>query len=338
MFFITVILVISSLVFVIRGNRFSLFTKERTYLLKALLPYIIFIYHSHLFDWDFKITGPFVVSIFYFMSGYGLETKRIIGEARSINYSFFINALRKLLSPLFIPIIVFLLLRLYNTSFSVVLDEDVRKYQLILPFTWFVVTLVILYLFFYASVVISNRIKSKRNICLVIITIEVLLFNIIGRFIGVPGYAHVTTTAFIAGFLYKRYENDIMNLYNKGVKMLTVISSIVIILLVVYIQSQVFGNIDRPLTAFVWPICFMLLYAVIPTFSQQSGFGKVITYLSSISYELYICQSIAFILLGAKSQYHTVVYIILLFILCTIVASVCKYIASKIFFLKSSKS
>jgi hypothetical protein len=82
MYFITIILVIASLYLVIRGNRFSLFTKERTYLLKALLPYIIFIYHSHLFDWDFKITGPFVVSIFYFMSGYGLETKRILGGGK----------------------------------------------------------------------------------------------------------------------------------------------------------------------------------------------------------------------------------------------------------------
>jgi peptidoglycan/LPS O-acetylase OafA/YrhL len=117
--------------------------------------------------------------------------------------------------------------------------------------------------------------------------------------------------------------------------MLTVISSIVIILLVVYIQSQVFGNIDRPLTAFVWPICFMLLYAVIPACRQSSSFGRVIIYLSSISYELYICQSIAFILLGEKGLYHPVVYIILLFMLCTIVASVCKSLTNRIIMLSS---
>lgn len=84
-----------------------------------------------------------------------------------------------------------------------VLDEDIKKYQLILPYTWFVVTLILLYIFFYVSVVISNKIKSKRNICLVFIVIEILLFNLLGRYVGVPGYAHVTTTAFVAGILYK---------------------------------------------------------------------------------------------------------------------------------------
>lgn len=329
MYFITTILVISSLLFVARGNSFYSFTKERTYLLKALLPYIIFTYHTYLFDWFFRLAGPFVVSIFFFMSGYGLETKRTNGGG--ISDKFLVKSLRKLLTPLIIPIIIFLFIRLYDVSFCVVLDEDIRKFQLVLPYTWFVVTLIILYIFFYASVVISNKIKYRRNLCFACIVIEILLFNFFGRYVGVPGYAHVTTTAFIAGILYQNYENDIMKIYNRRVKELTIISTIVMILLAVYIQAQVLGNIDRPLTAFVWPICFMLLYAVIPTCRQSSRFGKVITYLSSISYELYICQSIAFLILGEKSQYHPMLYVVFLLILCTLVASICKTLTERFF-------
>ena len=334
MYFITTILVISSLLFIARGNGFYSFTKERTCLLKAILPYMLFIYHSHLFDWDFHITGPYVVSIFFFMSGYGLETKRINGGCISDDY--LVKSLRKLLVPLIFPIMVFLFIRLSNVSFSTVLNDDIRKYQIILPFTWFVVTLIILYAFFYASVVISNKIKSKTNLCFVFIIIEILLFNLFGRYVGVPGYAHVTTTAFIAGIIYKSYENDIMSIYNRRVKILTIISSIVMILLTVYIQARVLGNNDRPLTAFVWPICFMLLYAVIPAYNPKSSFGRLVTFLSSISYELYICQSIPFLILGAKSQYNPIVYIILLFILCTFVASISKSLTDK-FFVRISK-
>lgn len=128
---------------------------------------------------------------------------------------------------------------------------------------------------------------------------------------------------------YINYENDIMDIYNRRVKVLTIIFSIVMILLAVYIQARFLGNNDRPLTAFLWPICFMLLYAVIPVYKQSSSFGRVVFFLSSISYELYVCQAIAFLLLGEKSQYHPVIYLFCLFILCTIVAYACKYLTNR---------
>lgn len=338
MFFIAIILVISSLLFVSRGNSYSLFTKDRTYLIKALLPYMIFVYHSHLYDWDFKLAGAFVVAIFFFMSGYGLETKRIMGGAKSIDSRFLVKALRKLIIPLFVPITFFLILRLFSVPFSVILEENFRKYQLILPYTWFVVTLIILYFFFYIAVAISKRIESKVNIFLYSIIVEIILFNLFGRFIGVPGYAHVTTTAFIAGILYKNYEKGIVNRCNRNALNSTIILSTVLLLLTAYIHAFVFGHIDRPLTSFIWSVGFMLLYAIIPTCRQSSRFGKVITYLSSISYELYICQSIAFLILGVKSQYHPILYIILLFITCTFVASICKTLTDKIFALEKRKN
>jgi peptidoglycan/LPS O-acetylase OafA/YrhL len=291
---------------------------------------MIFVYHSHLYDWDFHLVGAFVVAIFFFMSGYGLETKRTMG-AEFINKSFLLNALKKLLLPLLVPIIVYLFLRLSNTSFEVIIDEDIKKYQIILPFTWFVVTLIILYLFFYIAVAISKRIESKVNIFIYSIILEIILFNLLGRFIGVPGYASVTTTAFIAGILYKNYEKGIVNGCNRHALGFTIILSTVMLLLTVYIQAHVFGNFDRPLTAFVWSLCFMVLYAVIPAYNPSSWFGGFVSFLASISYELYICQSIVFVLLGEKNQYYPIVYLLSLFFLCTVVAFGCRYLTGKIF-------
>lgn len=331
MYFILGVLIITVLISVLQGNKFSLFTKERTYLLKAFLPYMIFVYHSHLFDWDFRFVGPYVVAVFFFMSGYGLETKRIMGGAEFINKSFLLSALKKLLTPLIVPIIAYLLIRLSNTSFKVVIDEDIKKYQVILPYTWFVVTLFLLYIFFYISVTVSKRIESKINIYLYSVIIGVLLFNFVGRLVGVPGFAHVTTTAFVAGILYRNYEMTLMKRYNRNINVFTFISSVIMVLLTIYIQSYIFGNNDRPLTAFVWPICFMLLYAVIPAYNPSSRFGGIVTFLASISYELYICQSIPFLILGEKNQYPPIVYILSLFFLCTVVAFGCKYLTDKIF-------
>lgn len=174
MYFIAFISVILSLLFVARGNGPLLFTKDRTYLLKAILPYMIFVHHSHFFDGDFYYVGAFVVALFFFMSGYGLEAKRITGGAQFLNNSFLVNALRKLITPLIFPVIVFLLLKLYCNPFSAVFDGYIRKYQLILPYTWFVVTLIFLYVLFFCSVKITSKFNNKKSFFFVLIVIAVL--------------------------------------------------------------------------------------------------------------------------------------------------------------------
>lgn len=327
MYFIITFLIISSLLFVARGSSFSLFTKERTGLLKALLPYIIFIHHSHLYDREFSLAGVvYVVALFFFISGYGLETKR--KRNLLLKKDFLIKALQKLLIPLIVPIIIYICLRLYNDSFRAIYEGDIKEFQLILPFTWYVVTLIILYVFFYVSVAMS---KGKAILYFSLIVIEILLFNLIGRFIGIPALAHILTTGFIAGILYKNIEKNIVIKCNKNAIIHAFMLSVVMVLITMWIKENPLNNKDIPFIAFVWPTLFIMLYAVVPVCKQDSVIGKVINSISSRSYELYICQSIPFLILGAKNQYPPVVYLLCLFFLCTVVAFGCKYLTGKIF-------
>lgn len=97
-----------------------------------------------------------------------------------------------------------------------------------------------------------------------------------------------------------------------------------------YIKGDIFAHsrniMDRPFTAFVYPILFMSLYSIIPPIKN-----KVIMYLSSISYELYVCQSIAFFLLGDKHSYSPMEYLLSSFVMCTVVASVFDFLTKKFF-------
>lgn len=328
MYFIISVLIVAALLSALQGNKFSLFAKERTGLLKAHLPYWIFVHHTHLFEGDFRPIGLYVVAIFFFISGYGLETKR--KRTAIIEKDFLIKALQKLVIPLIVPIIIYLCLRLYvyDDSLSTIYEEDIKKYQLILPYTWYCCTLFILYVFFYVSVVMS---QGKTKLYFSLIVIEILLLNLIGRFIGMPGTAHITTTAFIAGVLFKNTEENIVRVCNKKEILYTLILSVVIIVVTTWIIENPLKNKDIPLTAFVWSILFMTLYAVVPICKQNSIMGRVINSLSSRCYELYICQSIPFLILGAKSQYHPIVYLLSLFLLCTMVAYGCKYVTNILF-------
>lgn len=54
------------------------FTLDKTNLLKAILPFGIILHHisfnaSQSVLYDFRFTGPYIVGLFFFMSGYGLE-------------------------------------------------------------------------------------------------------------------------------------------------------------------------------------------------------------------------------------------------------------------------
>lgn len=326
MYFITFILIFSSLFFVARGSKFSSFTKERTYLLKAFLPFMVFVHHSHLYNWDFYHIR-YVVALFFFMSGYGLETKRIVGGAEFINNKFLVNAFRKLIIPLILPIIIFLILRLWSTPFSVILDEDIKKYQIILPYTWFVVTLIILYIIYYLCVTITKKLNNNEKWYLCLVIIIVLSFNFVGKMIGIPSWARNTTSVFIAGIIYRRNEYSIISLLNRHAKLMAFILSTLLILITIYIKGNIVtpsnGPLAIPSIAFMWSLCFIPLYSIIP-----ESKNRVIGYLSSISYELYICQSITFILLGDKHQYHPYLYLLASFVGCTLVASMFNYLTN----------
>ena len=73
-----VLLVIS---IIIKGG-VNPFSKDRTTLLKAVLPWVIILHHLSLRTnllGDFNEAGVYVVGLFFFISGYGLEKKKVGG-------------------------------------------------------------------------------------------------------------------------------------------------------------------------------------------------------------------------------------------------------------------
>ena len=127
-------------------------------------------------------------------------------------------------------------------------------------------------------------------------------------------------------------ENKMIGIFGVSTKFYMIIISIVLILVTIYIKGDILNDfmeghiLKRPILAFLWPLLFMPLYTIIPVLNNSA-----IKYLSSISYELYICQSIVYLLLGDKFQYPVWLYLLIVFIGCTIIASLCKSLTSLVF-------
>lgn len=84
------------------------FSIEKTELLKAILPFFIVLGHCSLtyaVFMDFSKTGAFVVSLFFFMSGYGLEKKRLNS---TVDNNYIVNRIKSILIPGVIPASIYL--------------------------------------------------------------------------------------------------------------------------------------------------------------------------------------------------------------------------------------
>lgn len=323
---IYILVFIFSVFSLINKPDFAEFTRNKTDVLKAILPFFIITHHTHVFDNDFYYVGAFVVSIFFFISGYGLETKRI---KRGFNYSDLWPSVRKLIVPILIPATLYLLCLVFieNATCQKIIAE-IAKYQTILPYTWYVLTLIILYIVF---ITLSSYCKLRSTLFIALIVISILSFSILGKYIGIPSWARNTTTALCAGILFQHYEGNFLSVANKKKCLSCFFLSIIFLFLTLLANGFLLGSINnplkRPLLAFVWSLGFMHIFSVCKSINNN-----VVKFLSGISYELYICQSIAFILIKKLSldQDGVMIYIISVFIIDILIAWTCNRISNKL--------
>lgn len=241
---------------------FGYFAKNKTIFLKALLPFMIITHHTHLFDGDFYYVGAFVVSLFFFISGYGLESKR---KVNTISNKWFVRSLKKLTIPLIVPIVIYMGIRLCKTPLNTIIAEDILKYQLVLPHTWFVLTLILIYVIYHICVTLQQKLKKPSF--LIVITVAILTFNFFGKYLGVPSWGRNTTTAFLAGIFYKEYEGYLVNWLNKKIMLWTISLSMAIVLVTMFIQGDLFtinSIVTRPVSAFCWSLLFMVSFSIVP--------------------------------------------------------------------------
>ncbi len=298
--------------------------KERCIPIRAFLPFTIILGHISLLSGkelgDFNWIGMFAVGVFFFMSGYGLEHKRQNG---SICINGLSTRIRKLLFPLTLPCITyFATLYVCDADALQVIAENIKGFCIILPFTWFVIVECFMYAIFY---IIAHYVKSSKSF-FIIITGTVILFSIINTSVSHIAYLSLSNLAFPAGVFYKQHEIKIL----KSMSLRTTILTIVIINVLAIVLKNT-HNYFIPLEILVWTILAITLYSKINF--KLSNFTLL---LSEISYEIYLCQGITFVIIGQGAKNGNIlVHIISAFFLTAIIAYTChiitKYLTNHLF-------
>lgn len=287
---------------------------QRSKLLKAILPYGIIIGHISAYNasvFNVAIVGSFIVGVFFFISAYGLECKR---QAKTIKIGGLWSRIFKLLLPLVVPIILYIdLLILRKCNAELIVTENLRNYQLILPFTWFIIVLAIFYTFFY---IISSIKKITNTWFFIILLISVCVFSV-ANFILFrdSAYTNFSSLCFPAGVFYCQHEIKIKNFLSKKLNY--------IICLVVLLGTGLTVHIHYllPLTILIWSIIIIVLTTLFNVTNSS-----VLNFFSGISYEVYVCQGIAFLFIPQHfDKYNSVLHIALTIILTIVLAILCHF-------------
>lgn len=295
------------------------FNLQRTMLMKAVLPYGIIVGHISAYNRDvfsIAIVGSFIVGVFFFISAYGLECKRQNG---SITLHGLWSRLLKLFVPLIVPIVVYIVaLAIRGDDAFQIIIRNVRDYQFILPFTWFVIILAIFYALFY---VLSSIYNISDKHFLLLLALSICVFSV-ANFILFrdSAYTNFSSLCFPAGVFYRQYESKIEQFLSRKTSYL--------LCFLIFLVTGFAASINHllPVTILVWSILIIMFSTL---FCVKKN--KVLNFFSNISYEVYVCQGIVYLIIPQHfDKYPPVLHILLTIALTMAIAVVCHFVTSPI--------
>lgn len=270
---------------------------------------------------DFNYVGVYVVSLFFFISGYGQECKREI--KKRFYYRDLLPMIRKQAIPLIVPSIIYVFLLFVYQGLSV--DEVIGKicrYGLVLPYTWFVVSLWLLYLLYYSASTITIRFKY-----VVVITAAGIAVTTVLMALGqIQSTYHMCNFAFLAGVVYRKLEHNGRFRIKTRIQIIPLLVLFAGVTSLVYIREPLWNSLCVRLFSFAIPMVSAILITNMKTRENQLS-----KFLSEISYEVYICQGITFMLVPLSMKGDFILYIITLLISTIMIAYLSKVVTNKLF-------
>lgn len=234
-------------------------------------------------------------------------------ERISVNVTQLPSRLTKLLLPLVVPIIFYLALKYFFCGNVIrAISNCLRDWCIILPYTWYVLNLLIFYIIYY---VLSWLIKGTKGF-IISITIAIFVISIILMLFDDTSAHYASYLAFIAGIIYCHIEGNVIKHFPSK-------KSIWALMLIVVVATYFSKHPFRLSSAWNVPLYSIAAIALISRIPFQN---KSIDFVAKYSYELYICQSIAFVILDKLAVNRNMVYILLALPLCFIIAIFCHHV------------
>lgn len=326
MILFTICLAILYVISLTRKSPITILSKDKSNAVKGVLAILIVFHHfSKTCDIssfsEFRRWGAIIVSVFFFMSGYGLGRSMTL-KGKSYLSNFLSHRLWKsVILPYAIALVIFLVYLNVDVPDAKTFVGDWSHGITLLPNAWFIVALALMYLGFY----FINKTFARCHV--VNMFLFTLVYIIIVYSIGFERCWYVSVIMFPLGMLYADKENELVTLLNRYRARIWLIPMMMGITCICFIMQTVVLSI----VAFM-ALTITLVFVMTSIEVERIGKIGLFSFLSAISYEIYLCHGVAMKMCRGKYLNITEdwMFVIAVVALTLILASVVKYIVSRL--------
>lgn len=262
---------------------FHSFSKEETEPLRGLLACLIILTHvSYQFSrtelsWIFTYFGAPAVSIFFFMSGFGLTVSTLTKGMKYV-HTFLGKSMKKLLPPLLITSFIWIAIS------CIFLHGDIGSELLgfitfnpPLAYSWFVYALILFYISFF---IVYRFIKNNNLLRISILLLITACICTVFRVLNFEVYWYISLFAFNVGNIYATFQTQ----FNSLLKKYTIFTILTTLSLLVVLDC---------LQTITTMLALIPMGAVVIILVLGSGKNsRFMSFLGKISYEIYLMHGI----------------------------------------------
>ncbi len=333
---IFVLLLFSILVYLLPNNNDYLGVKSTTGLKGFLALGIVFHHLSQSVSTggefvNFKYMGTYIVSIFFFLSAYGLYTQNERKEGYLNN--FLIKRLARVVIPALFVSGIYIVYFVFNKQIlpiSYFVNLFVKGGTVIAN-GWFVDVIILLYVFFY----ISFKVFSDSRSAIFCNTIFVIIYIVLAIILKYDFWCYNSTLPFVGGLIWGKYKVDIDTLLNNNYFILLML--LTGLLFISHHYSFLLERLDAlskyslALAANVDNVIFTIFFMLVVRKINFSN--KYLLFLGKVSFELYMIHGLVMLIVGKyffTSRLNDVIFTILVLIISIILAWLINLIINKI--------
>lgn len=299
------------------------FDKKKMIPLKAVMALLIVADHLTFYmdAWwlrPFRELGAPIVSMFFFISGYGLS-KSYAAKGKAYLDSFFRRRIWKVILPALIALVFYYILlwdpaRPYGVEWRNLILHGVP----VLPHSWFVVAIVAFYLGFYVS---YNFLPDRWKIWGVLS--GTLVWMAVTLLAGYDWCWWISSLAFPTGLFFARYEQHIYAFCERCPRnYLLLVGALILAFLALYLTRN----------EYIWTLCYVLIPLIVALIIARLPLERMnwrwLAFIAGISYEIYLCQGIPMMFFQQKVVIQQpVLYVVTVYLTVIVLASIVHYLS-----------
>lgn len=246
---------------------------------------------------NFSYMGTYIVSIFFFLSAYGLYVQN---ESRE-NYldNFLVKRLSKIIVPFFIISLIYIFYRFVNGQL-IDLNFFINLFKqgsTIIYNGWFVDIIILMYIFFY----ISFKLFQNKFLSIVLNTIFIICYICLAIKLGYNFWWYNSALAFAIGLIWAKNQNKIDRVLEKYYFIVIILVTVLLFVshkydvLLKYLHLE--DSYSYALAANLDNIIFTIYFIIV--FLKKINFSNVyLTLIGRISFELYMIHGLVISMLG----------------------------------------